>query len=185
MLTIQPPNENTISHLNQTDARFLAGELVQIRVTRKGFLPEYLPLPTAEWRQSPPSALVTEKALKQHGEWACFFAFLDGKFVGQLVAEPAEYGLCRLLDLRVDASHRREGIGTALLNACIDWATQQGLKGILAESSDENPVACQFFQNSRFTLGGVDKLRHYADPLQAGRAAMLRDSVLMFYRFFL
>ncbi len=183
MLTILVPTQGMMERLNQPDARFLAGEMVQVRVTRKGFLPEYIPLGTAQWRQHPPSPLVNREALRQHDDWACFFAFLEERFVGQLVAMPEALGLCKLLDIRVDSSHRRQGIGAALLNACEDWALGKDRRGIAAEVSDENPVACQFFQNQGFALGGVDKLRHFADPQQADRPAALRSSVLTFYRF--
>ncbi len=183
MLTILPSNEETLAQLNQVDARFLAGELVQVRVTRKGFLPEYMPLGTAEWRQWPHPAGVTQEALKQHDDWACFFAYVDGKPVGQAVAQPSPYGLCCLADLRVDVAHRRQSVATELLNACMDWAGHKGFLGMMAETGDENPVACQFLQSRGFSLGGVDKLRRHADPSQAGKPAALRGSLLTFYRF--
>ncbi len=183
MLTILPPNENTISQLNQVDARYLAGELIQVRVTRKGFVPEYTPLNTAEWRQWPVWTNITVENVLAHKSWACFFAFLEERFVGQLVAAPAQYALCRMLDLRVDASVRRQGVGTELLNACMDWAGRKKMKGLWVDIDDQNPVACQFLQRSQFSLGGVDKLRHFADPAQADRPAAMRDSVLSFYRF--
>lgn len=184
MLAILPQNKKTLHYLNTSDARYLAGERVRVGVTRKGFQPEYTPLSTAEWRVCRTPAWLTQKAILAHDDWACFFAFQDEKFVGQLVARPAMYSLCKLLDIRVDASARRQGVGGELLNACVDWAGKKELKGILAETSDQNPVVCQFLQSSRFLLGGVDKLRHYADPEQAGTTAALRDSVLSFYRFF-
>lgn len=184
MLTILPLSENTIAHLNTVDARYLAGELVQVRVTRKGFLPEYTPLTTAEWRQWPTPPGVTQEAALRHDDLACFFAFQEERFVGQLVMRPAAYGLCSLMDLRVDATCRRQGIGSELMSACADWAEKKKLKGIWAEITDQNPVACQFLQSSGFSLGGVDKLRHFADPAQANRPAALRDSVLAFYHFF-
>ena len=183
MLTILSPNENTWAHLHKSDARYLAGELVQVRVTRKGFLPEYAPLPTAAWRSCPPPARLTREYILAHPHWACFFAFLDGQFAGQLIARPGGSPLCELLDIRVDATLRRQGIGTELLNTCEAWARKKSLQGIRTEVSDQNPVACQFFQNSGFALGGVDKLQHYADPGQAHKPAALRDSVLFFYRF--
>ena len=185
MLMILPPNEKTWANLHQSDARYLAGELVQIRVTRKGFQPEYTPLSVAEWRVCRFPAWVTQEEILAHNDWACFFAFLDEQFVGQTVLRKAAYGLCELLDIRVDASARRQGIGSELMNACEDWAKKKLCKGICAAVSDQNPVACQFFQNSRFLLGGVDKLRHYADPELAQKPAALRDSALSFYRFFL
>lgn len=184
MLTILPPNEKTWPYLYKSDARYLAGELVQVRVTRKGFEPEYAPLATAEWRIEHAPAWLTMETILAHDDWSCLFAFQEGKFVGQAVSRPALYGLCELMDIRVDATERRKGIGSELVAACGDWARKKGLKGIRAEVSDQNPVACQFFQNGGFALGGVDKLKRHADPGQVRKLAALRDSVLSFYRFF-
>ena len=184
MLTILPPTAATWKCLHQSDARYLAGELVQVRVTRKGFQPEYAPLSKAEWRVCRARTGLTRERMEKHAEWACFFAFQDGRFVGQVILRQSAYQLCELLDIRVDVADRRQGIGTQLLIAGEDWARKRQMKGIVAEASDQNPVACQFFQNRRFVLGGVDKLRHYADLRQADKPAALRDSVLSFYYFF-
>ncbi len=184
MFTILPPNEQTWQHLNQSDARYLAGEWVQVRVNRRGFQLEYTPLSTAEWRSWPTPAWLTRETLASHADWVCFFAFQAEKLMGQLVAKPASYRLCELVDLRVDASARRQGVGKELITACLDWAGKRALKGICAEVSDRNPVACQFLESSGFELGGVDKLKRRADPEQESTPAPLRDSALSFYRFF-
>ena len=184
MLTILPPNEKTWDCLYQCDSRYLVGEMVQVRVTRKGFQPEYLPLPKAEWQEWQSPVWLTKEEIIGHDNWACFFAFWQEKFAGQVIVRPTYYGICELLDIRVNAADRRQGIATELMSACESWAEKRGLHGIVAEVSDQNPVACQFFQNSRFALGGVDKLRHYADPAQAEKPAAMRASTLSFYRFF-
>lgn len=184
MFTVLPAQPGRVGCLHQVDARFLAGDLVQVRVTRKGFLPEYVPLPIAEWRQWPPPEGITQEAVEANPHWAFYLALQQERCLGQLIAAPGAYGLCTLLDLRVDAAARRQGIATELLRACEDWARTKQLKGILAEASDQNPVACQFLESFGFVLGGVDKLRHHMDPAQANRPAALRESVLLFYYFF-
>lgn len=184
MLTIVPATEQTAAHLGKLDARSLAGELVQVRVTRKGFVPEYAPLATAEWRQWEPAVAITSQTLQRHADWACLLAFLDDRFVGQAAARQDGYGLCKLMDLQVDVSARRQGIGSELLSACMDWAVQKRLKGLWMEMTDQNPAACQFLQSCEFVLGGVDKLRHYADPKLSKVPAAMRESVLAFYKFF-
>ncbi len=182
MFTILPLNADNLTCFNQPDARFLAGERIQLRFTRKGFLPEYAPLPSAEWRTAKAFPLTAEMLLAD-ARAIVYFAFAENKCVGQCVAKSDEHQLCELLDLRTDSRHRRQGMGTALLNAVVDWAHARGLAGIRAETTDDCPAACQFFERSGFTLGGVDMLRLYSDPAQADRAPAMRESVLIFYKF--
>ncbi len=104
--------------------------------------------------------------------------------MGQCVAKKGAYRQCDLLDIRTDSRHRRQGVATALLNAAEAWAAAQGLCGIRAETTDDRPASCQFFERTGFTLGGVDMLRRRCDPAQADRAPAMRESVLVFYKFF-
>ena len=89
-----------------------------------------------------------------------------------------------LWDLRVDVRSRRKGVGRTLLEASRSWALHLGLKGIMVETQDGNPVACQFYQSSGFVLGGVDRMLYAAIPQQAQKPPALRDSALFFYLLF-
>ena len=183
MLTIRPLSPDNLTCLNQPDARFLAGDRIQLRFTRKGFLPEYAPLPSAEWR-TVRSFPMTAEALLADTNAVTYFAFSQDRCVGQCVAKKGAYRLCDLLDIRTDSRHRRQGVATALLNAAEAWAAAQGLCGIRAETTDDRPASCQFFERTGFTLGGVDMLLRRCDPAQADRAPAMRESVLVFYKFF-
>lgn len=183
MLTIVPLREDTLAQLNQSDSRFLAGDRVQLRVTRKGFVPEYLPLSVAEWRSVKPPAIEGARLLHEP-QYACFLANVQGQFAGQSIVALGSHRLCELLDFRVDSRFRRQGAGSQLVSACADWAKRQGRAGLRAEVSDEQPVACQFLERLGFVLGGVDKLYHNAEPEQSKRLPAMRESVLMFYLFF-
>lgn len=183
-MIILPLSEDNAPLLYQLDARYLAGELVTVRVSRSGFQPEYAPLPTAEWRSWRPAERLTAEELLRREDCACYLAMMESACAGEIVLRLARHRLCEIVALAVDSRVRRQGVATELLKAGMAWAAQKRCKGFFGEASDLNPVACQFFQNSGFTLGGVDKLRHVADPEQAMKPLALRDSVLTFYRFF-
>lgn len=183
MLTIVPLRPDNQNHLNQADARFLAGERVQLRVTRMGFLTDYAPLPTAEWRTLKPFPADPERLLADP-KAGCFLAFVDGQPAGQGIVRLGAHQLCELIDLRVDSRFRRQGAGTQLVLTCAQWAQAKGRAGLRAELTDGQPVACQFLERVGFTLGGVDRLWHAALPEQRQLVPAMRESVLVFYKFF-
>jgi len=184
MLTILPLSEAMIPLYNQIDNRYLVGELAAVRVARSGFSLEYMPLSKAEWRTYSSDSLFTPQELLKRKDAVCFFAFLDGQPVGQAVVAQHWNNLAVLWDIRVDVRSRRKGVGRTLLEACRSWALHLGLKGIMVETQDGNPVACQFYQSSGFVLGGVDRMLYAATPQQAQKPPALRDSALFFYLLF-
>ena len=183
MLTIRPLASDNADCFNRADTRYLAGELVQIRVTRKGFVPDYVPVSSATWQTYQPPRSLQRLLTSGSVPHECFFAFLDDQFAGQAVVAKASHGLAELIDLQVDVKLRRQSIASSLLDACVDWAQKQRCHGLLAQTTDFNPVACQFFDHSSFQLGGVDKLRYWADD-GGGLVPSMRPSALTFYRFF-
>ena len=182
MLTIVPLSEENRMHFNQADARFLAGDRVQLHVNRKGFSTEYIPLQAAEWRSVKPFAANASRLLINPNA-ACYLAYVDGQPAGQCIFRAGAHRLCDLLDIRTDIRYRRQGVGTALLGACVTWAESAGCAGIRAEATDWQSVAAQFFEGCGFTLGGVDRLLHAGQPDQAVLLPAMRESVLMFYKF--
>ena len=184
MLRILPLN-NTLTHLyNQIDNRYLVGELATVRVARSGFTLEYTPLNKAEWRTYPPESIFKPQDLVKRQDAVCFFAFLDDQLVGQAVAAKNWNSLAMVWDIRVDVRQRRKGVGRALMDAIRNWAQRQGMKGLMLETQDANPVACQFYQSYGFVLGGVDRMLYTAIPNQAQKPPALRDCALFFYLLF-
>ena len=183
MITIMPLSLENQREFNRVDARFLAGDRVQLRITRKGFELEYAPLSVAEWRlvKSFPAEPVS---LMQVEDAICYLAFVDGRCAGQSVMRLTANHLCELQDIRTDIRYRRQRIASELLNACVDWARSRNRPGLYAEASDAQPVACQFFESRGMVLGGVDRLRHAAESDQVRRLPAMRDSALFFYKLF-
>ena len=184
MLTILPMTQDMVPLYNQMDNRYLVGEMVTVRVNRSGFSLEYAPLSKAQWHTYPPEGLFAPQELLNRPEAACFFAFLGREPVGQAVAARHGNNLAKVWDIRVDVRSRRKSVGRTLLDACRNWAVEQGLGGLILEIQDTNPGACQFAQSCGFLLGGVYRMLYAALPQQAQRPPALRDSALFFYRLF-
>jgi len=70
------------------------------------------------------------------------------------------HGTLKLLDLRVDYDHRREGLATALMYQLIQAARDNELRAVAAETRANNFPANQLLAKLGFELSGVDTQRH-------------------------
>jgi GNAT superfamily N-acetyltransferase len=85
---------------------------------------------------------------------------LDDAPVALLLARPdPEAGTIRLVDLRVDSDYRRQGMGTALLYQLIQYARDQEVRAIAAETVGNNHPAGALMAKCGFDLSGVDTKR--------------------------
>jgi len=184
MLSILPLTMPLLPYLDQADGRYLVGEMVSLKVSRLGFGLEYTPLNKAQWRIWRPVSLFQPEELTQRQDVACFLAFVEGQLAGQAMVMQHFNRLAMVFDIRVQVGLRRGGVGEELIAACRDWALRQGLGGLVAETSDTNPGACQFFEKCGFRLGGVDRMRYAALPDQNTKPPALRDCALTFYQLF-
>jgi ribosomal protein S18 acetylase RimI-like enzyme len=66
----------------------------------------------------------------------------------------------RVLDLRVDYEHRRQGLGTAMIFNMVQQARELELRAVAAETRTNNFPANQFLLKSSFDIAGVDTRRH-------------------------
>ena len=82
-----------------------------------------------------------------------------GPIVGMLSAFAHHSGVAEL-GMSVDAERRGQGIGTALLRACIDWARAEGLHKLALEVFPHNEPAIELYRKAGFEEEG--RLRaHY------------------------
>lgn len=100
--------------------------------------------------------------------WAFFGAFAEGQRVGgatvacdtpDLDMLEGRGDLAVLWDIRVAASARRRGVGTALVAAAVTWASRHGCRQLKVETQSVNVTACRFYARHGFVLrsarGGV------------------------------
>ncbi len=85
-------------------------------------------------------------------------AILDGRivglvdFVGGTLAEESHAGT---FGLSVDSAHRGHGIGTALIEALLSWAPEQGIARIQAWAWVNNPGAIALYERLGFVREGL------------------------------
>ncbi|GHU72761.1 hypothetical protein AGMMS49992_09410 [Clostridia bacterium] len=186
MADIKRMTRNDTALLDAVENKHLAGDTVIVRLTRNGLELDFRAGSKSVW-QSPPLEVYLRpdaKSLLAGSECAAYFAWNADQLVGQVVVEKYLYRLARVCDVRVTMAQRRRGIGAALMEAAERWAWQQGMAGVVAETQDNNPGACQFLMKCGYKFGGVDTLKMAALPEQMGKPSTLREASLSFYRFF-
>ena len=84
----------------------------------------------------------------------------DGELVGAVLAQAdPPTGVLRLLDLRVDFDHRRQGLATALMYGAIATARDGGLRAVSADVAANNGPAHALLAKLGFALTGLDTQR--------------------------
>ena len=117
------------------------------------------------------------KAVRGHADAAVYVAVDGDRIVGRLSLardpHPASKHVADL-GLMVAASHRRRGIGTALLDAAVAWAKGSGVSKLELHVFPWNEPANQLYERFGFEREGLRRA-HY---LRNGEAV---DALLMAY----
>jgi L-phenylalanine/L-methionine N-acetyltransferase len=115
------------------------------------------------------------RALKRHPDAAVFVADDDGAIVGRLSLARDPHGASSHvadLGLMVAATHRRRGIGRALLEQAVAWAGEAGVTKIELHVFPWNEPAIGLYEGFGFEREGLRR-RHYR------RAGQEVDAILM------
>ena len=117
------------------------------------------------------------RSLRGYGHAAVFVAEANGGVVGRLSIardpHPASHHVADL-GLMVAASHRRRGIGRALLERAVAWAQEAGVRKLELHVFPHNEPAIELYERFGFTREGYRR-RHYR------RGDELLDAILMAY----
>jgi putative acetyltransferase len=115
------------------------------------------------------------RALKRHPDAAVYVAEDDGAIVGRLSVARDPHSASRHvadLGLMVASSHRRQGIGGALLDQAVAWARDAGVRKLELHVFPWNEPAIRLYEQYGFTREGLRRA-HYR------RAGEYVDAVLM------
>jgi RimJ/RimL family protein N-acetyltransferase len=118
------------------------------------------------------------RAIRRYANAAVFVAEDEGNIVGRLSIARDQHPASRHvadLGLMVAASHRRRGIGTALLEAAVHWARGSGVRKLELHVFPWNEGAIALYERFGFEREGYRK-GHY----RRGREYV--DAVLMALR---
>jgi len=154
-----------------SDAAALVALAAAIGQERGGWL-----LTTEAWRPVADERRYL-KAVRRHADAAVLVAIDGDRIVGRLSLardpHPASFHVADL-GMMVAASHRRRGIGRALLGAAVDWARRSGVRKLELHVFPWNEPAIRLYESFGFEREGLRR-RHY---LRDGVAV---DALLMAY----
>ena len=162
-----------IRHADPSDAEQLARLADAVSAEPEGWLISV----GGEWRSAGDERRFL-KALRRYPHAAVFVAERDdGTLVGRLSVgrdpHPASTHVADVgLMVAVDA--RRQGVGTALLRAAVDWAREAGVRKLELHVFPWNEAAIALYDAFGFEREGFRK-RHYR------RGGELVDAILMAY----
>jgi RimJ/RimL family protein N-acetyltransferase len=141
-----------------------------------GAEPEGWLISTDEWRSAADERRYL-RATRRTPHAAVFVAQAADALVGRLSVardpHPASFHVADL-GLMVSPSHRRRGIGRALLQAAADWARDTGVTKLELHVFPHNEPALALYEDFGFVKEGYRR-RHYR------RGSELVDAVLMAY----
>jgi L-phenylalanine/L-methionine N-acetyltransferase len=117
------------------------------------------------------------RALKRHPDASVYVAEDDGAIVGRLSVARDPHGASRHvadLGLMVAASHRRRGVGRALLEQAVEWAREAGIRKLELHVFPWNEPAIRLYERFGFEREGLRR-GHYR------RGNEYVDAILMAY----
>ncbi|HJR78941.1 MAG TPA: GNAT family N-acetyltransferase [Anaerolineales bacterium] len=85
-----------------------------------------------------------------------FLAYLNDEIAGQVKIMEHWNRYALIDDFAVDIKYRRQGVGRALIQHCIEWAKKRKFPGISLETQNINVPACQLYASCGFELRGFD-----------------------------
>jgi RimJ/RimL family protein N-acetyltransferase len=142
-----------------------------------GSEPEGWLVSTNGWR-SPADERRYLRAIRRYPHAAVFVAEDEGAIVGRLSVARDQHPASRHvadLGLIVAATHRRRGVGTALLDAALEWAQESGVHKLELHVFPWNEAAIALYERFGFVKEGY-RHAHYR------RGDDYVDAILMAYR---
>ena len=139
--------------------------------------PEGWLITDGDWRQVSEERRYL-RAIRRSSDAAVFVAETEEGIVGRLsVARDAHPASRHVADLglMVAPSHRRHGIGRALLARAVEWGEEAGIEKLELHVFPHNEPAIRLYEQFGFEQEGFRR-RHYR------RGGELMDAVLMAYR---
>jgi streptothricin acetyltransferase len=109
----------------------------------------------------------------QEGDGLYLVAEHHGKLVALLDLEREAWRDTGMIwNIVIDQAHRRQGLGTQLMQRAIQWARRRGLRALALETQTNNLPACCFYQKMGFQLCGVDDHFYSNDDISLNEVAL-------------
>ena len=99
-------------------------------------------------------------------EGVTYFAARRGGHLVGVVGCELRHGACRLVHLAVDPEGRRQGAGTGLVNAAVDWARRSNATTVWSDPLARFQGAAQLFRRLGFAESGILHRHDYGEDVR-------------------
>ena len=172
-IVIKQLTTELLKDINQANDEFIVNAKAIIYCDNNRLSYTVVPVPPYRKKYKPESSEFYLACINNPDK-AGFIAYVDGHVAGQLILHRNWNRFAWIDDIGVDVNFRRQGIGKALMRHTEQWARKNNYPGIMLETQDTSVVACRFYENYGFVLGGFDThLYHAADKY--------RDEIALFW----
>ena len=153
-LTIREIDKNNIHHANQCDSSFIVDSKLVLQA-EDGKI-SYTVIAVPSYVKHYAREETDYSAYVSNMDKAVFFAYMGNELAGHIRVMKYWNGYAYIDDIVVDAKHRRQGVGRALIERGIAWAKAKGFPGMMLETQNNNVAACRFYASCGFELRGFD-----------------------------
>jgi len=117
-----------------------------------------------------PSTLINKFDLSN---WMIVSAFVGEQRIGGAIVAFDTKGvnmlegrkdLAVLWDLRIHENYRQKGIGSAIVNKCLEWAKAKKCNRLKIETQNNNTKACKFYSKQGAVLSNINKYAYKDNP---------------------
>lgn len=142
MITIRPAGRDDIRALkNLNEELFIDNQ-------------QYDPDLVIDWSQSEKGKTYFSNLLSKQ-EACCFIAEEDGKPIGYIAASPKHVDhrkstYIEINNMGVTPEYRSKGVGTILINECLQWTKSHGFQKAFVSSYFNNRKAIDFYKRNGF-----------------------------------
>jgi ribosomal protein S18 acetylase RimI-like enzyme len=152
--TIREINDETLQHANQCDSSFTIDSKLVLSSENNKITYTVVELPPYGKQYQSDEVECSEYV--SNPQKTIFLAYVENEPAGQIRLKKYWNGYAYIDDFAVDARHRRQGIGRALMQRAIEWARDKGFPGMMLETQNNNLAACRLYESCGFELGGFD-----------------------------
>ena len=154
-ITIREIEKDTIQHVNQYDSSFSVDSKLVLSAENSKISYTVVELPPYVKQYQPDEVDYSEYVFNP--DKTIFLAYVDNEPAGQIRIMKYWNRYTYTDDFGVDAKHRRQGVGRALIQRAMEWAKTKRFPGMMLETQDNNVAACRLYEKCGFVLGGFDQ----------------------------
>jgi ribosomal protein S18 acetylase RimI-like enzyme len=153
-ITIEEVNRENIGDVDQCNGEFVIDSRLVVNVENNVIKHTIIEVPSTKKRYE--KEIIDTSIYIDDKDKTIFLAYAEGQIAGQIVLRKNWNRYAFVEDIAVDNKFRKRGIGKELMAEAESWTRKCNLVGIMAETQDNNVIACKFYERCGFRLCGFD-----------------------------